>query len=95
MLHFSTSRRNAICRWAQKAVGITLAPEMQELSELTRQYYEKRDELKALSARIEACEQIVAELSSQLTLLGDKYKQLTARELVSLTDFGCAELYVE
>ncbi|XP_045760445.1 coiled-coil domain-containing protein 39 isoform X2 [Maniola jurtina] len=57
------------------------APEMEEVSELLRQYYEKRDELKALNAEIERIEQTVNERSSQLTLLGDKYKQLTAREV--------------
>ncbi|CAH2254687.1 jg1811, partial [Pararge aegeria aegeria] len=56
------------------------APEMDQITQLSRQYYEKRDELKALSTKIERTEEIVSERSSQLTLLGDKYKQLTARE---------------
>ncbi|XP_052737178.1 uncharacterized protein LOC112058412, partial [Bicyclus anynana] len=56
------------------------APEMEEVTQLRQQYYEKRDELKALNASIERTGETVAERVSQLTLLGDKYKQLTARE---------------
>ncbi|CAH2099712.1 unnamed protein product [Euphydryas editha] len=56
------------------------APEMEEISELTRQYYSKRDELKALNAKIAEAEQNLNENSSRLTMMNDKYKQLTMRE---------------
>lgn len=56
------------------------APEMEEISELTRQYYSKRDELKALNAKIAEVEQNLNENSSRLTMTNDKYKQLTMRE---------------
>ncbi|XP_041974569.1 coiled-coil domain-containing protein 39-like isoform X2 [Aricia agestis] len=57
-----------------------LAPEIQELDNLTRQYYASRDELKQKVARIAALEDAVSELNTQLVLTGDKYKQLTAKE---------------
>lgn len=56
------------------------APEMEEISELTRQYYSKRDELKALNAKITEVEQNLNENSSRLTITNDKFKQLTMRE---------------
>ncbi|XP_047535429.1 coiled-coil domain-containing protein 39 [Vanessa atalanta] len=56
-------------------------PEMEEVSELTKQYYTKRDELKELNANVAAVEQVLNENSSKLTMITDKYKQLTVREL--------------
>ncbi|XP_052753622.1 coiled-coil domain-containing protein 39 isoform X2 [Galleria mellonella] len=56
-------------------------PEIEELNGLTKQYYEMRDELKGLHAEIAALEQAVSDTASRLTLLSDKCKQLTAREL--------------
>ncbi|CAG9576008.1 unnamed protein product [Danaus chrysippus] len=55
-------------------------PEMEEVADLNTSYYAKRDELKKLNARIAESEQAVSELSSRLTMLSDKCKQLTARE---------------
>lgn len=59
---------------------VIIAPEIEEIEELSRQYYAKRDELKVLNAKIAEIEESVDEFSSQLTTLNDKYKQLSLRE---------------
>ncbi|CAK1600016.1 unnamed protein product [Parnassius mnemosyne] len=62
------------------------APEMTEINELTNQFYEKRDELKQLHMKIAKLEEKVSDASSQLIMIGDKYKQLTAREAEAETE---------
>ncbi|KOB67883.1 Uncharacterized protein OBRU01_19147 [Operophtera brumata] len=57
-------------------------PEIEELNSLTEQYYLHRNILKATYSEIVTVEQSVADISSRLTLLADKNKQLIARELV-------------
>ncbi|XP_072935784.1 coiled-coil domain-containing protein 39 [Epargyreus clarus] len=56
------------------------SPEIEELHDITKQYYEKRDELKGVHSRILALEQRVADAGSRLVMFSDKCKQLTARE---------------
>lgn len=56
------------------------AEEMQEVYALTKEYYKKRDELKALRADIADLEERVNTRASRLVTLNDKCKQLAARE---------------
>ncbi|CAG4924253.1 unnamed protein product [Colias eurytheme] len=55
-------------------------PEIEELNNLTKEYYEKREELKQLNNKIASLEQIVSDASSRYTMLNDKCKQLSAKE---------------
>ncbi|XP_075984085.1 coiled-coil domain containing protein 39 [Anticarsia gemmatalis] len=55
-------------------------PEITELNDLSKQYYELRDELKQQNIRLVELEQTVTDAESRLTLLSDKNKQLTARQ---------------
>ncbi|XP_013148405.1 PREDICTED: myosin-9 [Papilio polytes] len=55
-------------------------PEIAELNELTKQYYERRDELKQVQAQSARLEEQLCDVSAHHTALADKYKQLTARE---------------
>ncbi|XP_004924626.2 coiled-coil domain-containing protein 39 isoform X2 [Bombyx mori] len=52
------------------------APEIEELNDLSKKYYEMRDELKSLNARIADLEPSTAESGAQLTALIDKYNKL-------------------
>ncbi|XP_013193031.2 coiled-coil domain-containing protein 39 [Amyelois transitella] len=54
-------------------------PEIEELNELSKQYYVARDELKKQNAEIEALDQLVSDTRSRRTMLVDKRKQLEAR----------------
>ncbi|XP_053601178.1 coiled-coil domain-containing protein 39 isoform X2 [Plodia interpunctella] len=54
-------------------------PEIEELNDLSKQYYEARDELKKQNADIEAMEQVVSDTRSRRTMHVDKRKQLEAR----------------
>ncbi|KPJ13723.1 Coiled-coil domain-containing protein 39 [Papilio machaon] len=55
-------------------------PEITELNDLTKQYYERRDTLKQVQAQVARLEEQVADAGAHLTTLADKYKQLTARQ---------------
>ncbi|XP_013166662.1 PREDICTED: coiled-coil domain-containing protein 39 [Papilio xuthus] len=55
-------------------------PEITELNDLTKQYYERRDTLKQVQTQVARLEEQVADAGAHLTTLADKYKQLTARQ---------------
>ncbi|XP_073946170.1 coiled-coil domain containing protein 39 [Choristoneura fumiferana] len=55
-------------------------PEIEQLNELTKQYYEMRDELKEILATTATLEQNLSDSTSRLTILNDKNKQLTNRQ---------------
>ncbi|CAF4780699.1 unnamed protein product [Pieris macdunnoughi] len=65
-------------------------PEIEELNSLSKQYYEKREELKGLLSKIAALEQMNADAGSRLVMLGDKYKQLSAKESECESDMEAA-----
>ncbi|XP_026323701.1 coiled-coil domain-containing protein 39-like isoform X2 [Hyposmocoma kahamanoa] len=65
--------------------------EMQEVYALTKEYYEKRDELKALRADIADLEERVNVRASRLASLNEKCKQLAARESEADGDLEAAK----
>ncbi|CAB3231320.1 unnamed protein product [Arctia plantaginis] len=54
-------------------------PEIEELNNLTKHYYELRDELKLVNEQVAELERAVNDLTSRLTHVSDKNKQLNAR----------------
>lgn len=60
---------------------------MEELNDLTKQYYNMRDELKEVNSKVLVFEQLVADTNSRLTMLNDKCNQLTAKQYVVFTLF--------
>ncbi|KAI8430065.1 hypothetical protein MSG28_000488 [Choristoneura fumiferana] len=61
-------------------------PEIEQLNELTKQYYEMRDELKEILATTATLEQNLSDSTSRLTILNDKNKQLTNRHPRSVSE---------
>lgn len=57
---------------------------MEELNDLTKTYYELRDQLKKLLERIANLEQYLTDANARLKLLTDKNKHLNAKESVFL-----------
>ncbi|KAG6453319.1 hypothetical protein O3G_MSEX008084 [Manduca sexta] len=56
------------------------SPEIEELNALTKEYYQMSDELKRLNGTISTLEQSISDSNSRLTLITDKYNQLTTRQ---------------
>ncbi|CAK1548392.1 unnamed protein product [Leptosia nina] len=65
-------------------------PEIEELNSLSKQYYEKREDLKQLYSKIATLEQQINDANSRLIFLGDKYKQLSAKESDCESDMEAA-----